>query len=61
MLASLAARAIPLAARSLPTILLWLTTGLLSGGINKVIGRDGLYTNMINAIEYRSVKVMVSI
>ena len=36
MLASLAARAIPLVARALPTILSGLTTGLLSGG-------DGLY------------------
>ena len=46
MLASLAARAIPLAASVLPTILLGLTTGLLPGGINKVIsgkGVDGLY------------------
>ena len=43
MLASLAVRAIPLAARALPTILTRLTTGLLSGGINKVISGDGLY------------------
>ena len=49
MLTSLAARAIPLAARVLPTILSGLTTGLLSGGINKAISgsggaaRDGLY------------------
>ena len=47
MLASLAARAIPLVARALPTILLGLTTGLLSGGINKAISGkgvgDGLY------------------
>ena len=47
MLASLAARAIPLAARALPTILSGLTTGLLSGGINKAISGsavgDGLY------------------
>ena len=42
MLASLAARAIPLVARALPTILSGLTTGLLSGGINKGVG-DGLY------------------
>ena len=35
MLASLAARAIPLVARALPTILSGLTTGLLSGGINE--------------------------
>ena len=37
MLASLAPRSIPTAALVLPTILLGLTTGLLSGGINKVI------------------------
>ena len=37
MLASLAARAIPLVARALPTILSRLTTGLLSGGIYKAI------------------------
>ena len=37
MLASLAARAIPLVAHALPTILSGLTTGLLSGGINKAI------------------------
>ena len=45
MLASLAARAIPLAARALPTILSGLTIGLLSGGINKAINGngDGLY------------------
>ena len=42
MLASLAARAIPLAACALPTILTGLTTGLLSGGINKAISGDGL-------------------
>ena len=42
MLASLAAHAILLAARSLPTILSGLTTGLLSGGISKEISRDGL-------------------
>ena len=41
MLASLAARAIPLAARALPTILSGLTTGLLSGGINKAISGSG--------------------
>ena len=41
MLASLAACAIPLAARVLPTILLQLTTGLLSGGINKAISDSG--------------------
>ena len=48
MSASLAARAIPLAARVLPAILSELTTGLLSGGINKAISGsgaavDGLY------------------
>ena len=45
MLASLAARAIPLAARALPTILLGFTTSLLSGGINKAVSGsgDGLY------------------
>ena len=41
MLASLAARAIPLAA--LHTVLSGLATGLLSGGINKAINGDGLY------------------
>ena len=48
MLASLAARAIPLAAHVLPTILSGLTTDLLSGGINKAssgsgAAGDGLY------------------
>ena len=47
MLASLAARTIPLVARALPTTLSGLTTGLLSGGINKAISGkgvgDGLY------------------
>ena len=47
MLASLAARVIPLAARVLPTILSGLATSLLSGGINKAISGsavgDGLY------------------
>ena len=47
MLASLAARDISLVARALPTILSGLTTGLLSGGINKAISGkrvgDGLY------------------
>ena len=46
--ATVAARAILLAARVLPTILSGLTTGLLSGGINKAISDsgavgDGLY------------------
>ena len=54
MLASLAARAIPLTARALPTILSGLTTGLLSGSINKEIIGSGDYTNMINTIEYRN-------
>ena len=40
-LASLAARAIPLAARVPPTILSGLATGLLSGGINKAISGSG--------------------
>ena len=45
MLASLAARAIPLAARALPTVLSGITSGLLSGGVNKGISGsgDGLY------------------
>ena len=47
MLASLAARAIPLVARALPTILSGLSICLLSGGINKAISCkgvvDGLY------------------
>ena len=47
MLASLTARAIPLVARALPTILLGLATGLPLGGINKAISGkgvgDGLY------------------
>ena len=47
-MAPLIARAIPLAARVLPTILSGLTTDLLSGGINKVISGssaagDGFY------------------
>ena len=40
-LASLAARAIPLTACVLPTILSGLTTGLPSGGINKAISGSG--------------------
>ena len=43
ILASLAARAIPLAALALPTIFSGLTTGLLSGGIYKAISGNGLY------------------
>ena len=42
MLASLAARALPLVARALPTIMTGLTTGLLSGGINKAICGKGV-------------------
>ena len=42
MLASLAARAIPLATHALPTILSGLTTGRLSGGINKAISGSGV-------------------
>ena len=40
-----------------------LRTGLLSGGINKgeMLETDSIYTNMINAIEYRNAKAMVSI
>ena len=53
------ARALPFVARALPTILPGLTTGLLSGGINKAM--DSIYTNTINAIEYRNAKAMVSI
>ena len=41
MLVSLAARAIPLAARLLPTIMSGLATGLLSGGIYKAISGSG--------------------
>ena len=40
-LASLADRAIPLAARVLPTIMSGLPTGLLSGGIHKAISGSG--------------------
>ena len=40
MLASLAARAIPLTAPAIPTILSGLTTGLLSGGISTAISGD---------------------
>ena len=65
ILASLADRAILLAARALPTILSGLATGLLSGAINKaIIGSgdvgEGIYLH-IKAIEYRNVKAMVSI
>ena len=40
-LASLAARAIPLAARVLPTVMAVLATGQLSGGIHKAISGSG--------------------
>ena len=43
MLASLAARTIPLDARAIFTILSGLTTGPLSGGINKASSAAGLY------------------
>ena len=52
MLASLPARAIPLAARALPTIMLGHATGVFSGGISKAISGsgaavgDGLYLHM---------------
>ena len=63
MLASLAARAIPLVARALPTILSGLTTGLLSGGINTAISGkgvgDGLYLHKHD--KCRRWKAMVSI
>ena len=61
MLASLAARDIPLAARALPTILSGLTTGLLSGGINKAVSGSGAAGDELYAIEYRNAKAMVSI
>ena len=64
MVASLAARAIPLAAPVLPTILSGRKTGLLSDGINKVavmLEMVSICTNMINAIWYRNAKAMVSI
>ena len=51
ILASLTARAIPLVARALPTILSGLTTRLLSGGINKGLVMESIYTNMLNVIE----------
>ena len=47
ILASLAAHAIQLAARALPTILTGLTTGLHFGGINKAISGDRLSTTEI--------------
>ena len=59
MLASLAARALPLATRALPIILTGLTTGPLSDGISKAISGEGLYLHK-HAIEYRDVKTMVS-
>ena len=42
ILASLTARDIPLAARVLPTTMSGLATGLLSGGINKMISDSGV-------------------
>ena len=68
LLASLTARAIPLAARALPTscldlqlvyILMVLTKRLMV--VVLLLEMDYIYTNMINAIEYRNVKAMVSI
>ena len=59
MLASLAARAIPLVARALPTILSGLTTlvyfrvVLTKRLVAKVVVMDSIYTNMINTIECR--------
>ena len=53
-----------LAARALPTILSGLTTGILSGGINKAISGNGdtLYLHKHGiAIEYINVNAMVSI
>ena len=64
MLESPAARAIPLPARVLPTILLVFTTGLLYGGINKAISGSAVgngLTNKISAIKYRNGKAFVSI
>ena len=65
MLASLAARDIPLVARVLPTILSGLTVYFLVALTKRlvvvVLEMDSIYTNMINAIEYRNVKTMVSI
>ena len=66
-LASLAAHAIPLAARVLPAIMSGLAIGLLSGGIHKAISGSGdgvgdeLYLHKhVSAIEYRSVKALSS-
>ena len=42
-------RAIPLAARVLPTILSGFTTGLLSGGINKAISGSGSGDGFLSA------------
>ena len=55
MLASLTARAIPLAARALPTILSGLTIGLLLVVLTKrlvVVEMDSIYTNMIGNGHY---------
>ena len=57
MLASLAARAIPLATRVLPTIMSGLATGLLSGSRRLVVllsEMDYIYTSMISATEYKN-------
>ena len=67
MLASLAARVIPLAARVLPTILSGLQLVYFLVVLTKrlvVVVRlemESIYINMINASEYRNVKAMVSI
>ena len=65
MLASLAARAIPLANRVLATIMSRIATGLLSGGIHKAISDsgavgDGPYLHKHDKC-YRVQKAMVSI
>ena len=60
MLASLAARAIPLAARALPAILSGQLVYFLVVLTKRLVEMDYIYTN-INAIEYRNVKAMVSI
>ena len=67
MMASLTARAIPLGVCVLPTILAGLTTGLLSGGINKAISSsgvagDGLYLQKHDkCYRVQNAKAMVSI
>ena len=57
MLASLAARALPLVARALPTLLSGLTTGLLSGGINKAISVKGVGDGLKHDKCYRAQKM----